>query len=478
MIPGLGRIHHCKNITPGVSKASQNFYHYNLGYAVLTFWMMFGNFGYMNSTFGPTSACLFLTLNPYNSCENMAPWIRPADGLGNFPSFFVDPKKELRKMQQTKMFFFKYHIFFRLVFFWVGRVRDLGFDFNTFLEQGFTYSRIEADHRVTKKARKRQDASQLIRALRNSGVPLAVHNGLLDLLHIYHGFIGDLPPDISSFCTSWISHFPLLLDTRHLAQEGRYHVLKHAGGLSLENLYRHLSHCAELLPLSNSFRLHGVSGQAHGSAGQDAMLTAKVLLMQMQLWMYHDFKESQQKDEDLRRLKRMNELEVELPAGWQDVHRVAEHWGVSIYRSLVVGRFGGSRGARRPIVDIRKDIVAAQYAKESLETAIESSGEQTNPKHSRHGKQVSKDTLMFHQISCRFHNYLAIVGASPGHLCLQSEQVARHPNSDMQGEVIPEAKESKLGECLERVGHVLESMSDTFIIEVRSPSTKNRRTNA
>eukprot|EP00434_Breviolum_minutum_P005423 symbB.v1.2.004780.t2/scaffold274.1/size244435/21 len=280
-------------------------------------------------------------------------------------------------------------------------LREHGFDFNTFLEQGFTYSRIEAG-RVTKKAR-RQDANQLIRALRNSGVPLAVHNGLLDLLHIYHGFIGDLPPDISSFCTSWISHFPLLLDTRHLAQEGRYHVLKHAGGLSLENLYRHLSHFPELLPLSNSFRLHGVSGQAHGSAGQDAMLTAKVLLMQMELWMYHDFKESQQKDEDLRRLKRMNELEVELPAGWQDVHRVAEDWGVSIYRSLVVGRFGGSRGARRPIVEIRKDIVAAQYAKESLKTLATDSGEQTEqyPKHSRQlGKQVSKDTLMFHQISC------------------------------------------------------------------------------
>ena len=338
-------------------------------------------------------------------------------------------------------------------------MRDLGFDFNTFLEQGFTYSRIEAG-RVTKKAR-RQDANQLIRALRNSGVPLAVHNGLLDLLHIYHGFIGDLPPDISSFCTSWISHFPLLLDTRHLAQEGRYHVLKHAGGLSLENLYRHLSHFPELLPLSNSFRLHGVSGQAHGSAGQDAMLTAKVLLMQMELWMYHDFKESQQKDEDLRRLKRMNELEVELPAGWQDVHRVAEDWGVSIYRSLVVGRFGGSRGARRPIVEIRKDIVAAQYAKESLKTLATDSGEQTeHPKHSRQlGKQVSKDTLMFHQISCRFHNYLAIVGASPGHLCLQSEQVARHPNSDMQGEDIPEPKESKLGEWLEHVGHVLETLS-------------------
>ena len=49
--------------------------------------------------------------------------------------------------------------------------------------------------------------------------------------------------------------------------------------------------------------------------------------------------------------------------------------------------------------------------------------------------------------------------ASPGHLCLQSEQVARHPNSDMQGEDIPEPKESKLGEWLEHVGHVLETLS-------------------
>jgi hypothetical protein len=36
------------------------------------------------------------------------------------------------------------------------------------------------------------DANQLIRALR-SAKALAVHNGLLDLLHLYHGFIGDLP---------------------------------------------------------------------------------------------------------------------------------------------------------------------------------------------------------------------------------------------------------------------------------------------
>ena len=37
------------------------------------------------------------------------------------------------------------------------------------------------------------DAQHLIRALRSSARPLAVHNGLLDLLHLYHGFIGDLP---------------------------------------------------------------------------------------------------------------------------------------------------------------------------------------------------------------------------------------------------------------------------------------------
>ena len=58
-----------------------------------------------------------------------------------------------------------------------------------------------------------------------------VHNGLLDLLHLHHGFIGDLPKEVRSFCDSWTSHFPLLFDTRHLAQEGRYHILKHAGGV-------------------------------------------------------------------------------------------------------------------------------------------------------------------------------------------------------------------------------------------------------
>lgn len=42
--------------------------------------------------------------------------------------------------------------------------------------------------------RNNADANQLIRALR-SAKALAVHNGLLDLLHLYHGFIGDLPKD-------------------------------------------------------------------------------------------------------------------------------------------------------------------------------------------------------------------------------------------------------------------------------------------
>ena len=79
-------------------------------------------------------------------------------------------------------------------------------------------------------------------------------------------FIGDLPKDVGSFCEAWRSEFPEpLLDTRHVAMEGRYHLLQVAGGLSLENLHRHLT----TLEKWSCFEAVGQSGEAHGSAGQD-----------------------------------------------------------------------------------------------------------------------------------------------------------------------------------------------------------------
>ena len=194
-------------------------------------------------------------------------------------------------------------------------LREHGFDFNSFLDNGFRYSRLESQ--ASKKAR-RQDASQLIRTLHSRAVPLVVHNGLLDLLHLFHGFIGDLPQDFPSFATNWTAHFPRLFDTRLLAQEGQYQIFKHAGGLSLENMHRHLL-CSEQTQ-HLVFDCQGWTKQAHGSSGQDALLTAKVFVMELELWIYSDTMSVRER----RREERLRVLEQRLPPGWQEVHEMAK----------------------------------------------------------------------------------------------------------------------------------------------------------
>lgn len=298
------------------------------------------------------------------------------------------------------------------------------------MEQGHSYSRLSAGT----KRRKKSDANELIRALRNSQKPLVVHNGLLDLLHLYHSFIGDLPADVSSFCRCFTEHFPTLFDTRHLAQEGRYHVLKHAGSLSLEALQRVLEkddlRCSVI----------GDRGTAHGSAGHDAQLTAKaksdsaaiyiyicynysfscflyfafhfcgvyldpeveVLVLQLQRWVRLAHLEELKERRELWRQERLKELELEAPH-WQDVHRLALDLGISIFRQDVSGRFGGAKGARRPVAEIRGDVAAAQCPLEEQST------------------EASWERLTSHRATERFRNVLAIMGASPGHLCLSEK---------------------------------------------------------
>lgn len=121
-------------------------------------------------------------------------------------------------------------------------------------------------------------AARVVAALRAVKVPLVFHNGLLDLLHLYDKFIGDLPGSVADFAEAWTAQFPFLFDTRQMAQEAR-NLLKHEGRLKLGELHRHLrgfplptlrlQHCGPL----------GVDRPRHGSAGKDAMTTAEVFLM-------------------------------------------------------------------------------------------------------------------------------------------------------------------------------------------------------
>ena len=236
-------------------------------------------------------------------------------------------------------------------------LRENGFDFNAYLDTGFSYSRLPEAHQP-KKAR-RFNANQLIQALEDSKVPLVVHNGFLDLLHLFHGFIGDLPGECWDFFGSWLAHFPTTFDTRLLAQEGQYKILR-GSGLTLEALHEQLSRsgrgpCVRI-------ECHGPleeDGPCHGSSGHDALLTAKVFIWELDCWIHLEAVEYEHKKQ---RKKRISELEnALLPLNWQEVHQLAEEVGVSIYRSIVNGRFGGPHGARRPLAEIRTAIVAVQY---------------------------------------------------------------------------------------------------------------------
>ncbi|CAE6914789.1 STE23 [Symbiodinium sp. CCMP2592] len=161
-------------------------------------------------------------------------------------------------------------------------LRTHGFDFNAFLERAHPYSRLPPPgHKLAGNAHVK--ATPVLQALRDAKVPVVLHNGLLDMLHLYDKFLGDLPGDPGSFGKAWVEHFPLLFDTRVLAQDGRLDVLQHAGGLSLETLQKHLQ--SELHGL-NIERCTTIAKAAH-SAGYDATVTAEVFLMEMDRWIRH-----------------------------------------------------------------------------------------------------------------------------------------------------------------------------------------------
>ncbi|CAE7024942.1 Toe1 [Symbiodinium natans] len=215
-------------------------------------------------------------------------------------------------------------------------LRVHGFDFNAFLERAHPYSRLPPlGHKLAGNAHAK--ATPVLQALRDAKVPLVLHNGLLDMLHVYDKFIGDLPQDREAFGKAWVEHFPMLFDTRVLAQDGRFHVLQHAGGFSLVALVADDPRIAALrVPSVSALAVFGLrspstvaidftvraigipllllklprpllsleGGWAHTnflseeercttfakaahSAGYDAMVTAEVFLMEMDRWIRH-----------------------------------------------------------------------------------------------------------------------------------------------------------------------------------------------
>merc|ERR1711862_840829 len=113
-------------------------------------------------------------------------------------------------------------------------------------------------------------ATKVLMALREAKVPLVFHNGLLDILHIYDKFIGNIPGEYPDFGKAWLDQFPLLFDTRLIGQEGRLK-FRLSGGLSLEELHRHFLAASPVLRVERTKEM-GSDRSAHGSAGHDARL--------------------------------------------------------------------------------------------------------------------------------------------------------------------------------------------------------------
>lgn len=168
-------------------------------------------------------------------------------------------------------------------------LRTHGFDFNTFFEEAYEYARLPpaADSKRAPLKHKVPWASKVLDEIRKAKVPLIFHNGLLDMLHIYDKFIGDLPLEVGSFCQAWLQEFPMLFDTRLIAAEGRTKVFQHPSGLTLGELHRHLTSMPEVKVLFERTGPVGDKSKAarqHGSSGYDAMLTAELFLLEMDLW--------------------------------------------------------------------------------------------------------------------------------------------------------------------------------------------------
>lgn len=173
-----------------------------------------------------------------------------------------------------------------------------GFDFNEFFERAHPYHRLPSRGLSatvvahTMRMLPPAHLGQVMAALRDSQVPLVFHNGFLDLLHLYDKFIDVLPKEVAGFGEAWASHFPLIFDTRVMAQEGKFQVLRHQGGINLEELHRHLVTMAGMAIYGHNVTFEragslGANRSAH-SAGQDALHTAEVFVMQMDLWVRAD----------------------------------------------------------------------------------------------------------------------------------------------------------------------------------------------
>jgi len=117
--------------------------------------------------------------------------------------------------------------------------------------------------------------TEVMEALIARACPLVFHHGLFDILHIANAFLDDIEDlDLQQFLELWHEKVPNpIFDTRYLANEGKLTILRHAGGLGLQEL--HKSVC----------KRKGEDATEGHSSGKDAKMTAELFSGEMKLYM-------------------------------------------------------------------------------------------------------------------------------------------------------------------------------------------------
>jgi len=114
----------------------------------------------------------------------------------------------------------------------------------------------------------------------NEKKPLLVHNGIFDIFHFYHKFIGTLPEQHSEFKKKWIEHVPEVYDTKFMLNNSNQlfsHTNKHT---SLGDSFDEVSGLQNPeIKLAEGFENYDLdSDGASHEAGFDAYMTGVIFL--------------------------------------------------------------------------------------------------------------------------------------------------------------------------------------------------------
>lgn len=178
-------------------------------------------------------------------------------------------------------------------------LHDQGFDFNRWVTEGLPYRRLvdEDEPTPSKKHKNGQEeigVQRIIDAIIYYRKPIVVHNGLLDVYHIYHKFIGALPTDPKHIVEEFFRLFSFgVLDTKNIANylfyEASYRNLtsRHLGGL-YEEFSSSFDYRTKTKICESACQLRYVNEETsaldtdrYHEAGFDATVTAMVFIAEL-----------------------------------------------------------------------------------------------------------------------------------------------------------------------------------------------------